>query len=325
MQSTVHQTIIICGSSRAGKTTLAKLTCKYSNSHNGLIFEGLFPAYLSRLSYVLKRYHPKLFDEYLERPRFIDEGKSKTLAPIEQLDERDYSYKGSFMSSLHYAFGENWVIADLHAELYYKALLRALPNIYFCVVIRDPRDCVCAGLYWQDYPNARKNRKSWFYKRLFSWILSAHIAEEIKQNHPENISVINFNQIKNNETAKQLLGLKEGWDKDLPEHAYYSFIGEGQFTTPDKEGKVLELLTVKERAIIQNLCADMMQKYGYAPENLPSVNIATLKIVKTMVIAIAKLSPSLARGFIDLLFSPVQHARKQLERLKQLIKDIKNF
>ena len=77
----IHKAIIICGSSRAGKTTLAKLACAYSNSHKGLIFEGLFPAYLSRLSYAFKRYNSKLFNEYLERPRFIDEKKSKTTTP----------------------------------------------------------------------------------------------------------------------------------------------------------------------------------------------------------------------------------------------------
>ncbi|PCJ99937.1 MAG: hypothetical protein COA45_03750 [Zetaproteobacteria bacterium] len=319
-----YDTIIFCGTSRAGKTTLAKLMHAHSDTHNGLIFEGLFPAYLSRFSYLMKDAHSGLFNEYVERPRYIDEAKSKTLAPIEQFEMRSRSDQNSFLGRVHHAFGARWAIADLHAELYYKQLLRAWPDIHLCVVIRDPRDCVCAGLYWQDFPNARKDRKSGFYKRLFSWILSAHIADRIQKEHPDNITVINFNQIKSNTESLQFLGMDDGWDQDIPEHAYYSYVGDHQFTTPNT-GERLALLSAGECAIIQNLCADPMKRYGYQPEGLPSVNMLGPRIIKAVILGVAWFSPSLARGTIDLLFSPLQHAKNQIKRLKQFIKDIQNF
>lgn len=321
-----HKAIIICGSSRAGKTTLAKLTNLHSQSHKGLVFEGLFPAYLSRLSYVLKRVHPMLFKEYMERPRYIDEKKSKTLTPQEQLEDCNFSKSVHFLDSIYNSFGESWAIADLHAELYYKELLRASSDVHFCVAIRDPRECVCAGLYWLDFPNAIKNRKLWFYKNLFSWILSAHVAKVIQSKYPANITIVNLNKIKSGEAKKiqSLLGLKDGWDSGLPDNFYFSFIENGKFTTP-KNNEYQELLTVKERAIIQALCADIMLEYGYKSEDIEGINIPHIRLIKKMMIGLAIFSPSLARGLINLLFSPLQHVKNQFNRFKQLIKDIRNF
>lgn len=322
--------IIICGSSRAGKTTLAKLAHKHSESHKGLIFEGLFPAYFSRLSYVIPQKHKALFREYMQRPRFVDEGKSKTLTPSDQLEftseDIEKKFKNNLPTALGNSFGENWIIADLHAELYYKKLINAWPDVHFCIPIRDPRDCVCAGLYWQDYPNAKSNRKQHFYKCLFSWMLSAHMAHQIEKKHPNQITILNFNQIKNQEIAENVFGLKDGWRDDLPEHTYYSFTSDKKFTTP-KEGERANLLTPHERTIIQSLCADIMHKYDYPVENeLPPVKHRwILHAIKSTILGMTYLSPSLARGMIDLLFSPKQHAKNQINRLKQLIKDIKNF
>lgn len=319
-----YDTIIFCGTSRAGKTTLANLMYAHSETHKGFIFEGLFPAYLSRISYIARKSHPHLFQEYLHRARFIDEQKSKTLTPADQFEAEGYVSQETFLASIHHAFGARWAIADLHAELYYKPLLHALPELHFCVVIRDPRDCVCAGLYWQDFPNAHKNRKSWFYKRLFSWVLATHIADKIQKERPDNITIINFNQIKTNVQSLQFLGLADGWERDIPEHAYYSYVGDQQFTTPNI-GERRPLLTSDECAIIQSLCADSMRRYGYQPEDLPAVNIVGLRIINAVILGVSWFSPSLARGMIDLLFSPLQHAKNQVKRLKQFIKDIQNF
>ncbi len=323
----MHKNIIICGPSRAGKTTLAKLANAHSKGHKGLIFEGLFPAYFSRLSYIFKNHHNKLFNEYMIRPRFIDEEKSKTITPAQQLNCDKFIYKGSFLASLNNAFGDNWIIADLHAELYYKTLLRSWPDIHFCVVIRDPRECVCAGIYWQNneqnFPNAHKYRKKLLYKKLFSWILSVHTAKKIQKDYPDNITIINFNQVKNNDDVLELLELNGTCINNLPFSTYYSFTKNGLFTTPNHEK--LELLTSNERAIIQNLCTDIMKEHNYSFEKLPHINIKTLDIAKTMIIGISAFSPSLARGFIDALFFPKQHAKNQLNRFKQFIKDIRNF
>ncbi len=320
-----YKAVIFCGSSRAGKTTLAKLARAHSSHYKGLIFEGLFPAYLSRFSYMFGKYHKGLFDEYLTRPRFIDESKSQTITPKEQLGQgSDYRYKGSFLSSLDSAFGDKWALADLHAELYYKPLLRAMPDIVFCLVVRDPRDCVCAGLYWQDFPKAVKGRKSWFYKKLFSWILSAHMADKINKSHPENIVIVNFNQLVSDRVAPDFLQFKDGWKKDLPDEPYYSYKGRGLFSTPNS-AEYKELLSAKELFIIQDLCADYMKEYGYKVDDFPSSNIWALRIIKGLILGLSNLSPSLARGAIDLLFSPRQHVKKQFERLKQFIRDIKNF
>jgi len=319
-----HKVVIFCGSSRAGKTTLAKLSHDHSKIYKGLIFEGLFPAYLSRFSYMFGKYHKGLFSEYMTRARFIDESKSKTTTPKEQLGKVG-KYKGSFLSSLDNAFGDKWAIADLHAELYYKALLRSNPDIHFCLVIRDPRDCVCAGLYWQDLPKAIEVRKSWFYKKLFSWILSAHMAQKIKKTYPDNITVVNFNQLIENKNPPEFLGFDNAWEKDIPKwDIYYSHKGKGLFSTPNR-GEYKELLTERDIFIIQELCADYMKQYNYKRDNFTSSNIYILRIIKIFILGLSELSPSLARGGIDLLFSPRQHAKKQQDRLKQFIKDIKNF
>lgn len=319
-----YKAVIFCGSSRAGKTTLARLSHVHSVNYNGLIFEGLFPAYLSRYSYMFGKYHRGLFDEYMERPRFIDEVKSKTTTPKDELGG-DFKYKDSFLSSLNNAFGDKWAVADLHAELYYKALLRSIPDVHFCLVVRDPRDCVCAGLYWQNFPKAIEARKSWFYKKLFSWILSAHIANKIKKTYPDNITIVNFNQLIESKNPPEFLGFDKSWEKDIPKgDIYYSHKGKGLFSTPNR-GEYKELLTEREIFIIQELCADYMKQYDYKSENFPSSNIFILRIIKVFILGLSELSPSLARGGIDLLFSPRQHAKKQLDRLKQFIKDIKNF
>ena len=92
--------IIICGTSRTGKSTLAKLARKHSQIYEGYVFEGLFPAYLSRLSYNFKTLHLSLFKEYLSRPRFIDEQKTLTLSPHQQIRidfpvfQRDFLFNG---------------------------------------------------------------------------------------------------------------------------------------------------------------------------------------------------------------------------------------
>ncbi len=320
----IHNTIIICGSSRSGKTTLAKLTNKYSKNNKGLIFEGLFPAYLSRLSYTFKAFHKGLFEEYIDRPRFIDEKKSKTISPKTQLGEVSYDQESLFIGSLYKSFGKEWVIADLHAELYYKSILSNCPNTHFCMIIRDPRDCVCAGLYWQDFPNAHKNRKRWFYKYLFSWLLSSEISNRIHNEHKNNITTINFNNIRTDKTAQELLNLNNDWQDSVPQNSYYSYLGNNYFSTPGDQ-KQKGLLSIKELSIIQAICKEHMSKHGYTIEELPSENVFWQKIIKFIIINISKLSPSLARGTIDLLFYPIEHLKKQIDRLKQFIKDVRDF
>lgn len=319
-----HKAIIICGSSRAGKTTLAKCTFAHGVKNKGLLFEGLFPAYFSRLSYVFKSLHPMLFREYMQRPRYIDESKSKILTPAEQLKTDGKECKGDFLQSLRQVFGENWVIADLHAEMYYKTLLRAWPDIHFCLVIRDPRDCVCAGIHWLDFPQPCKNRKEIFYKQLFGWILSAHVGARIRRKHPDHITIINSNRMKENEELETLLGLEGAWRDSLPKIPYYTYMGGGKFSTPI-EGDYRELLTQRELYIIQVLCADMMRDYLYKSEDIPAIKIYHLKCIKTVMLGIAVFSPSLARGFITLLFSPAQHVKNQINRFKQFIRDIGHF
>ncbi len=289
-----------------------------------MIFEGLFPAYISRLSYVFKKMHPMLFREYMGRPRFIDEKKLESFKPNGQLKNEKYGEGKDFLGSVYRTFGEKWIIADLHAELYYKALLRAWPDIHFCVVIRDPRDCVCAGLYWQDFPKTCQNRTAWFYKNLFSWMLSVHVAQHIQTNYPDHITIVNSNQFQTDTNITPLLGLSSQWKNDLPKQAYYSFVKNGTFTTPN-ENEFLELLTPKERAIIQGLCAETMRQYGYAFEDLPQANLMKLRFIKSLVFRLSARSPSLALGLINLLFSPSEHVKTQLNRFKQFIKDMNNF
>lgn len=319
-----HKAIIICGSSRAGKTTLAKCTFAHGARSRGLLFEGLFPAYFSRLCYVFKNLHPMLFREYMQRPRYIDEKKSKILTPAEQLKTDGKECKGDFLQSLRQVFGEDWVIADLHAEMYYKTLLRAWPDVHFCLVIRDPRDCVCAGIHWLDYPQPCKNRKEIFYKQLFGWILSAHVGARIRREHPDHITIINSNRLRENDGIETLLGLEGAWRDSLPKLAYYTYMGNGKFSTP-VEGEYRELLTQRELYIVQTLSADVMCDYSYDPENLPAIRIVHLKLIKTVMLGISSFSPSLARGLIMLLFSPAQHVKNQINRFKQFIRDIGHF
>lgn len=319
-----HKTIILCGSSRAGKSTLAKLARKYSRRHKGLMFEGLFPAYLSRYSYFLRSKHKGLFLEYMERPRFIDENKSKTITPAEDLGLRNYIYDTSLLSSLKSNFGDEWIIADLHAELYYKKLLRSMPDLHFIVVLRDPRDCVCAALYWQDYPDCAHNRKSMFYKALYSWILSYEIAKRIKQKHPDNITIINSNKLRSDKILPEFLEFDESWKEEIAPNAYYTYQDGGVFTVP--EGNTSKLLSASEILIIERFCKRYMNELCYKTHNQERLNpLHAGGLGIKLMLLISKLSPSLARGFIDLLFSPGQHAKKQVERLKQFIKDIKNF
>jgi hypothetical protein len=316
--------IIICGTSRTGKSTLAKIIQKHSQIYEGYVFEGLFPAYLSRLSYNFKALHLFLFKEYITRPRFVNEQKTKTLSPDQQIEICFPVFQKDFLSSVKHAFGLWWVIADLHAELYYKQLLKAWPEIHFCFISRDPRECVAASLYWENFPDVCKRKQKVFYKSLFSWVLAEHVATRIKELHPENITIINSNDLRNGQLAPDLFGFEKNWLKDLPEKPYYSITENGDFTTPDS-GRRKKLLNAKELAVIRKLCEKNVDPSVHEKDLLFSFKITVFSLIKTVMLFLAGISPSLARGFIELLFTPIQHLKRQLEHIKQFVKDIYNY
>jgi hypothetical protein len=263
-----------------------------------------------------------LFDEYMTRPRFIDEAKETALVPETALGEQDF--KGDFLSSVGAALGQNCVIADLNAELYYKPLLKAWPDAQFCFVMRDPRDCIAAGLYWQDFPNAKHNRKAWFYKRLYSWVLSSTLALRIEKQSPNRSTTVQFHSIKDDQNPASLLGFSGDWQKSLPDPAYYTYSGAGKFTTPNAD-ELTELLTPQELAIIEKHCARWMPNFVQNCEHKGHYSFERGAVFIPLIMALSRLSPPLAHSMIDLLCLPVWHVTNRIDQLKQFIKDMRDF
>ena len=199
---------VICGSSRAGKTTLVRKINQQSSNVQGFIFEGLFPAYLSR--FFLNSKAQTNLETYFSHPRNISEHKHKTIIPKNFINPNSLVFSDEpFLKQIEKIFNReterlgytSWAIADLHAEFYYKDIIQKMESVCFIAPIRDPRESIAAALYWRTFPEETKARNNWFYVKLMNWLISAAIIKRLNKRYPQKTFVFDIGKKANSLTA----------------------------------------------------------------------------------------------------------------------------
>ena len=176
--------VIIGGSSRSGKTWLANnLDVTQLNGLN-LDFELLLNVYYFYLWPKAKFKREKILLEYINRPRAINPEKTKFSSPANYLTKKQIenitsisaefdNILSSINNILDYICLINkkkfWVGADYNAEHLYSKYKYYIPKLKLITCIRNPKEVICASLYWRTYPDKINNINKEIRKRIFLW------------------------------------------------------------------------------------------------------------------------------------------------------------
>lgn len=319
---------VIGGPARNGKTALVNALGSIDASVAGLPVEGLLGVYDRRSGDVAA-----VVREYLERPRWLDGARSRAARPLDFLDTPIAQVivtathgGGSPLSAIGRALDvfaaekgrPAWAVADLHAELVFHRLARALPGLRLGVVLRDPRESLAAALYWRSYPE--RHQDAWRLLRygLVLWCLSAETAFRLARLTPECVMIFRFNRLVDGDFAElQQVGGAFGVDPEvlhatLPQPPHYAFVGGNAFVTP--LGSSAPLLKVGEIALIEDVAGRWMRELGLATTmasaaSSPVANLS-LRMIVEAIIALGRFAPVGAKALTDEIFSPGLFVRR---------------
>jgi len=277
-----HKKFIIGGPSRNGKTTLVHILYRKHGSIIGLPVEGLFYNFYCR-NYPL-RYLQKniILREYLEQERYIDENRTKTARPLDffysdlhaiskQISAKSNHHLQIISSALEFFARDNkaktWAVCDLHPEFYFSEFKKWIPNLHLVIMLRDPREAICANLYWRCYPNKNSKAGDLLEYRTMMWILSAEMFLYWKKLYPDEVTLLFFNDLLNkNETeCKKLSHLfdipEDSLTKYFSDKKLYFKYTDGKFQTPG--GELSKLMTNEELSFVENLTLSYVKKFGW--------------------------------------------------------------
>lgn len=254
----MNKCYLVGGPSRNGKTALINSLYENKGTVRGLPVEAL----LDRFYY---RFYPKfnsnrkiILEDYLKLKRYTNEKRTETASPIEyfstplesvgkEIGEKKHHIEIIFDALNLFAKDNNafsWAVCDLHAERLFDIFKKYCPKLHLIIILRDPREALCANLYWRTYPQKNNFPKRVLEYRLLLWIFSAQIYLHWKDSFPDDVSLFSFNALldKNSEHSKNLSKLvnlpPEKFSLYFKEIPFYSFEN-NKFFTPEKEWKPL--------------------------------------------------------------------------------------
>lgn len=258
------------GPSRNGKTTLIKAINSHKGKVAGLPVEGLLDRFYYHRYLSFNSSKDLIIREYLQLERYTDEKRKESTCPGEyihgniedisaRIEDKRHHIEIIFDLLAEFAHGndaESWAVCDLHPERIFGMLKQYCPNLHLIIMLRDPREAICANLHWRTFPRKRDNPRQVLEYHLLLWAFSAINYHYWKNRYPDDVTVFSFNALLDKNSAQslelsRLVGINpDSFSALLGTTPSYTFEGV-KHLTPYNEWK--ELLTDKELALIELL------------------------------------------------------------------------
>lgn len=334
---------IVGGPSRSGKTLLVAALNEVDGPTAGFPVEALFN-HFERRRYPFFRWQcAAILRDYLTRPRFIDEKRRKTKRPVDFFGTPLDRILAAIPAGLDHQIAligwaldrfaaergrRSWAAVDLHPEFRYHRLRRHIPGLGLAVMLRDPREVICAALYWRDYPRRAQAASLVFPHRLLSWVASAVTARHFAERLPDTVRVFSFNALlagEAGEVAKfrdTFAAEPSGFRRLVPGPLHFAYDAGVGFYGPD--GAWRALLTAHELALIEAATAPEMADLGLVPragEVTFTAGERRLLAYAAWTRRLARISPGLAKQAADHLYLRRTMWDRQVNRSKWFLRN----
>lgn len=317
---------IISGTSRSGKSTMVAAINDGESAIAGLPVEGLLPVYYYRKYLRPRQQLRRVLEEYLERPRLTDPSSGTVARPLDffssSLDDILREFPDKFLHQLEAIdwalsrFAEErgrktWAACDVNPEMLYEKLLRHLPNLSMCVMIRDPLETLAATMHWREFPKRVPHDWAVLRLELLRWMLSVQTATRLTNRFKDRVAVLSFNELvdggnKANDFSRRVFGVRgEDYLARAGGTPWFSRSG-NSFTCPD--GTIRELLREEEVALIRRATASLLRRAGFSadafcPVGVRHSDLAFLVFVRVVMWS-AAIWPEGTKVVSDFIFSP---------------------
>ena len=329
---------LIAGPARCGKSTLAAALVCENDSPAVLTVDALFPVFCSYKPLGSLAERIRFVSDYLRRPRFIDPNRTKVRSPaddigdgietvVEETVKKDAPAPVSLIGAALDSWAENigkraWIAPDLHAEIYFKELLKWLPNLRMIVLLRDPREAVAASLYWRTYPKRVGGGWRMMLHKLLLWCLSADVGCRLSHSMPDRVGVVfmdAFQKTSQGMMRDPLPGFVFPSRPVMNETTPYFSYAEGRgWLGPD--GCWQPLLSDQERGMIEQVSRPWYS-FQEASENSAKGGRVSGWVIRSflaIVLGIARFSPGKAKSLVEYALFPISHSRETLLGLRRV-------
>ena len=333
---------LVGGPGRCGKTHLVLTLWKHRGAVAGFPLEGLFTVYGRRRFPFFRSSRAGFLEEYLKRPRFVDAGRRKKEIPLDYLTSPLDRLRAAIPDACDHPitligwmlarFAEDngcrtWAAFDLHPEFLYPRFRRRLPGLKLAVMMRDPREAICAALFWRGDPGDGPARDTRFKHCLILWCLGMQTGRMLARRWPEDVQVFNFNAlVSGDEMECRHLAVSFGLKLDAVKNAYNidpdfryvpgeGFIVSDRGTTPNLSGGEFSEIAILAAPYDDGLTAEAVP--GAARPRRGFILFARA------VLYLGRAAPSLARAIADFAYFPGRYLRRRINEIRQLAKDIR--
>lgn len=328
---------LIGGPGRCGKTHLALSLWNHDGPVAGFPLEGLFTVY-DRRWICTRRSIMSLLEEYLTRPRYTD--------AVRVASERPLDYLTSSLDTLRAVFPDNrdhpilmidwvldrfarengcqtWAAFDLHPEFRYPLFRKHLPNLKLAIMARDPREAVCAALFWRGEPGDQESRAARFKHCLILYCLAVHTGQALARRWPNDVEIFDFSRlVSGDDQERRRIAQSFGMSLDDVNKSYdlvpeFDFEPDRGFLSPDGDRK--RLLNDREFNEISALSGNEHSPGadGTQPRQL-------FLFFARLMFAVGRLSPTLARAITDFAYYPRRSVLQRVNRFRQWASDLRS-
>ena len=334
---------IVGGPGRCGKTHLVLTLWRLEGPVAGFPLEGLFTVYSRRRFPFFRARSRQILEEYLTRSRFIDVERHTSESPL--------AYFSSSISDLKAALPEErghpvaligwalsrfarengrrtWAAFDLHPEFLYPRFRRRLPGLRLAVMVRDPREAICAMLFWRGDPGGGAERDARFKHSLILWCLGVQTGSALARRWPDDVHLFDFNALVSGDESEfahvaRCFGLDVGAVRkayDIRPHFQYT-AGEG-FLAPD--GRSAMLLRAGELSEIAILAGPYDRKAATDVRTVPNGPRPRrgFLLFARAVLTLGRVTPGFARAIVDFAYYPHRSTRRRVNGLYRRVKDL---
>lgn len=331
------------GPSRTGKTTLVNVINEGGGSVAGFPVEGLFSVYLRRYFAIFSNHREKLIKEYLERPRYMDVAREVFQRPIDLYEQSISQLQQSVPDSIthqialiHWLLQEyahekgkaTWASFDLHPEFYFTIFRKYIPGLKLAYMVRDPREVLCALLFWRHYPSRCPQAIQRFRHGISMWCLSMYAALQLKNHYPEDVKFFSFNALTNgNIEMIDIVARSFGLDSKKLRSAFdflpvFSYDSEKGFLAPDASRQ--DLLGKEELKEICQICwpvAGEYTQYFITPDRLSETKSVKNISLENIILKLGRWLPRKTRMLLDLIYYPGKFCRRRINSLRTLLRE----
>jgi hypothetical protein len=329
-----NKNFIIGGPPRNGKTTLTN-SLALSMSVAGLPVEGLLDIFHRRHYFLRRHFREMIAVDYMAQGRYTDQARERESAPQDYMSSSLNKILNRIpvkpednlevVFSVLKVFAEdngkrNWAVCDLLSERYFEIYRKYCENLHAVIVLRDPRESICASLFWRNYPDKIENSSAFLRHAVLTWVFSANAFFILKKRYPEDISFLRFNKLFDETSPDSIImsrALKippDTFKNIMPDKLYFfKYHGNGLFLAPSGEKE--ELLNDEERSFIRYYTFLWAEKCGFIFEkpHLEKKDTEFEAVLEKM-LSISEYDLTAAKNFIDASeYSPYSRGRKEKE------------